>query len=48
MFSRVPFRVKAIKVDGGSEFYEKCQERGVRLYVVRPRSPEEQGYVERA
>ena len=52
MFSRVPFRVKAIKVDGGSEFYgefeKECQERGVRLYVVRPRSPEEQGYVERA
>ena len=52
MFSRVPFRVKAIKVDGGSEFYgefeRECQERGVRLYVVRPRSPEEQGHVERA
>jgi len=44
--------VKAIKVDGGSEFYgefeKECQRRGVRLYVVRPRSPEEQGYVERA
>ena len=52
LFSRVPFRVKAIKVDGGSEFYgefeKECQRRGVRLYVVRPRSPEEQGYVERA
>ena len=52
LFSKVPFRVKAIKVDGGSEFYgefeKECQRRGVRLYVVRPRSPEEQGYVERA
>ena len=52
MFSRVPFRVKAIKVDGGSEFYgefeKECQRRGVRLFVVRLRSPEEQGYVERA
>ena len=30
------------------EFEKECQRRGVRLYVVRPRSPEEQGYVERA
>lgn len=52
LFSRVPFKVKAIKVDGGSEFcgeFEaECQRRGVKLYVVPPRSPEEQGHVERA
>jgi len=49
---RVPFMVKAIKVDGGSEFggeFEReCFCRGIRLYVVPPKSPEEQGYVERA
>jgi len=52
LFLRVPFRVKAIKVDGRSEFYGEfegeCQRRGVRIYVVRPRSPEEQGHGERA
>ena len=49
---RVPFMVKAIKVDGGSEFggeFEReCFCRGIRLYVVPPKSPEEQGYVEKA
>ena len=52
LFLRVPFRVKGLKVDGGSEFYgefeKECQKRGIRLYVVRPHSPEEQTYVERA
>ena len=52
LLSRVCFRVKAIKVDGGSEFggeFEReCFCRGIRLYVVPPKSPEEQGYVERA
>ncbi len=52
LFLRVPFRVKAIKVDGGSEFYGEfergCRERGVVLYVVGRRSPEQQAYVERA
>ena len=51
LFSRVPFRVKALKLDGGSEFYgefeRECQKRGIRLYVVRPHSLEEQTYVER-
>jgi len=52
LFLRAPFQVKAIKVDGGSEFYgefeRECHKRGIRLYVVRPHSPEEQAYVERA
>ena len=50
--SRVPFKVKAIKVDGGCEFegeFEKeCKSRGIKLYVVPPRRPEKQGYVDSA
>lgn len=47
-----PFRLKAIQVDGGSEFEaafeEECQKRGIKLLVLPPRSPELNGYVERA
>ena len=50
--SRMPFPVKAIQVDGGSEFeavFEKeCQKRGIRLFVLPPRSPKLNGGVERA
>jgi len=46
-----PFPVKAIQVDGGSEFkadFEAyCQERGIRLFVLPPRSPKLNGKVER-
>ena len=49
---RMPFPVKAIQVDGGSEFeaeFEKeCQLRGIRLFVLPPRSPKLNGGVERA
>jgi transposase InsO family protein len=49
---RMPFRVKAIQVDGGSEFQdvfeETCQQRGIRLFVLPPRSPKLNGHVERA
>jgi transposase InsO family protein len=49
---RMPFPVKAIQVDGGSEFeaiFEKeCQIRGIRLFVLPPRSPKLNGGVERA
>jgi len=49
---RMPFPVKAIQVDGGSEFeavFEKeCQTRGIRLFVLPPRSPKLNGGVERA
>ena len=49
---RMPFPVKAIQVDGGSEFEaifeEECQRRGVRLFVLPPRSPKLNGGVERA
>ena len=39
-------------MDGGSEFQggfeEACQERGLRLFVLPPRSPKLNGHVERA
>jgi len=40
---RMPFPVKAIQVDGGSEFEaifeEECQRRDIKLFVLPPRSP---------
>ena len=49
---RSPYRVKAIQVDGGSEFKAEfelaCQERGIPLFVLPPRSPKLNGCVERA
>ena len=49
---RMPFKVKAIQVDGGSEFQsifeEMCQHLGIRLFVLPPRSPKLNGHVERA
>jgi transposase InsO family protein len=48
----MPFPVKAIQVDGGSEFeavFEtECQRRNIKLFVLPPRSPKLNGYVERA
>jgi len=50
--ARLPFPLKALQVDGGSEFQaafeEECQERGIRLFVLPPRSPKLNGHVERA
>ncbi len=50
--SRMPFPVKAIQVDGGSEFQsifeQTCQQRGIRLFVLPPRSPKLNGHVERS
>ncbi len=50
--SRMPFPVKAIQVDGGSEFEavfeEECQRRGIKLFVLPPHSPKLNGGVERA
>lgn len=52
MLQRMPFEVRAIQVDGGSEFQADfealCQEMGLRLFVLPPRSPELNGHVERA
>jgi len=49
---RMPFPVRAIQVDGGSEFEaifeEECQKRGIKLFVLPPRSPKLNGAVERA
>jgi transposase InsO family protein len=50
--TRMPFKVKAIQVDGGSEFQsvfeETCQKLGIRLFVLPPRSPKLNGCIERA
>ena len=49
---RMPFQIKAIQVDGGSEFMaefeQACQEKHIRLFVLPPRSPKLNGCVERA
>ena len=50
--ARMPFALRAIQVDGGGEFraaFEAaCQTRGLRLFVLPPRSPKLNGAVERA
>jgi transposase InsO family protein len=52
LLHRMPFPVRALQVDGGSEFAaqfeQSCQQRGVRLFVLPPRSPKLNGAVERA
>jgi putative transposase len=52
LIRRMPFPIKAIQVDGGSEFQavfeEACQERDIPLFVLPPRSPKLNGHVERA
>ena len=52
LLERSPYRIKAIQVDGGSEFQavfeHACQEKGIRLFVLPPRSPKLNGHVERA
>ena len=49
--ARLPFAVKAIQVDGGSEFMAEfeaaCAEQGLALFVLPPRSPKLNGRVER-
>jgi transposase InsO family protein len=49
---RMPFRVRAISIDNGSEFMAEfeaaCQARAIRLFVLPPRSPKLHGAVERA
>jgi putative transposase len=51
MRERLPFPLRAIQVDGGSEFkadFEAyCQTHGLRLFVLPPRSPKLNGCVER-
>jgi putative transposase len=49
---RMPFEVRAISIDNGSEFMAEfeaaCEARGIRLFVLPPRSPKLHGAVERA
>ena len=48
---RLPVKPRVIQVDGGSEFmavFEKaCAKRGIRLFVLPPKSPKLNGMVER-
>ena len=49
---KFPFTIKAIQIDGGSEFKkyfeEECEKRSLLLFVLPPRSPKLNGHVERA
>ena len=52
MRRRFPFPIRAVQVDGGSEFMADfeiaCQKFGISLFVLPPRSPKLNGHVERA
>lgn len=52
LVQRMPFAVRALQIDGGSEFHgafeAACAARGLPLFVVPPRSPKLQSHVERA
>ena len=48
---RMPVPIRSIQVVGGSEFAafeQACQQQGIRLFVLSPRSPKLNGAVERA
>lgn len=51
MRERLPFALRAIQIDGDGEFKAEfeahCQEEGIRLFVLPPRSPTLNGMVER-
>jgi len=52
LLERLPFRVKALQVDGGSEFAaefeEACQQKELPLFVLPPKSPKLNAHVERS
>jgi len=52
LINRLPFKITAIQIDGGSEFKaefeQECQRRNIRLFVLPPRSPRLNGCVERS
>jgi transposase InsO family protein len=49
---KFPFRIKAMQIDGGSEFKdqfeEACQRKNILLFELPPRSPQLNGHVERS
>ena len=49
---RMPFPLRAVQIDGGpqfaAQFEQACQQRGLHLFVLPPRSPKLNGAVERA
>ena len=51
VIKELEYPIKSIQVDGGSEFMsefeEYCEEKGIKLYVLPPRSPKMNGIVER-
>ena len=51
LLDRFPLRIRAIQVDGGSEFMaefeDACADAGIPLYELPPRSPKLNGCVER-
>lgn len=52
LLKRAPFEVRAIQVDGGSEYKKEfeaaCQQMNIQLFVLPPRSPKLNGCVERS
>jgi putative transposase len=52
LLQRVPFPVRALQVDGGSEFAaefeQACQQRELPLFVLPPKSPKLNAHVERS
>jgi putative transposase len=52
LLDRLPFPVRALQVDGGSEFAaefeEACQQKELPLFVLPPKSPKLNAHVERA
>jgi len=52
LLERFPFPVRALQVDGGSEFAAEfelaCQQKQLLLFVLRPKSPKLNAHVERS
>jgi len=52
LLERLPFPVRALQVDGGSEFAaqfeEACQQKQLPLFVLPPKSPKLNAHVERS
>lgn len=52
LLAEAPFKVEAIQVDGGAEFRaefeQACKDKGLKLFVLPPRSPKLNAAVERA